>query len=218
MSLKKTDLALRMGQKIEGQMKHRGIPQRFAQASTQLATRERPAKEATSSLVPISCKLPAPLVQQLRDAALQHPGKLNGLMAELLERALPTASVAAPQPATAKTDTPAKKAAAQAPVQASAQSAPVKKATAKKASAKAAPKAVPQAAAKSATKSSPKSATAKPVVKAAAQTKSKATPQATAKKPAARRSPKPDQDTSATGPGSCTCRPCRPASLARYKA
>lgn len=178
MSLKKTDLALRMGQKIEGQMKHRGIPQRFAQASTQLATRERPAKEATSSLVPINCKLPAPLVQQLRDAALQHPGKLNGLMAELLERALPTASVAAPQPTTAKTDTPAKKAAAQAPVQASAQSAPVKKATAKKASAKAAPKAVPQAA----TKSSPKSATAKPVVNAAAPTKSKATAKAPAKK------------------------------------
>lgn len=174
MSLKKTDLALRMGQKIEGQMKHRGIPQRFAQASTQLATRERPAKEATSSLVPISCKLPAPLVQQLRDAALQHPGKLNGLMAELLERALPTASVAAPQPATAKTDTPAKKAAAQA----QAQSAPVKKAAAKKASAKA----VPQAATKSATKSSPKSATAKPVVKAAAPTKSKATAKAPAKK------------------------------------
>jgi len=174
MSLKKTDLALRMGQKIEGQMKHRGIPQRFAQASTQLATRERPAKEATSSLVPISCKLPAPLVQQLRDAALQHPGKLNGLMAELLERALPTASVTAPQPTTAKTDTPAKKAAAQA----QAQSAPVKKATAKKASAKAAP----QAAAKNATKSSPKSAAAKPVVKAAVQTKSKATPQATGKK------------------------------------
>lgn len=178
MSLKKTDLALRMGQKIEGQMKHRGIPQRFAQASTQLATRERPAKEATSSLVPISCKLPAPLVQQLRDAALQHPGKLNGLMAELLERALPTASVAAPQPTTAKTNTPAKKAAAQA----QAQSAPVKKAAAKKASAKAAPKAVPQAAAKSATKSSPKSATAKPVVNAAAPTKSKATAKAPAKK------------------------------------
>ena len=176
MSLKKTDLALRMGQKIEGQMKHRGIPQRFAQASTQLATRERPAKETMASLVPISCKLPAPLVQQLRDAALQHPGKLNGLMAELLERALPTASVAAPQPATAKTDTPAKKAAAQA--QAQAQSAPVKKAAAKKASAKA----VPQAAAKSATKSSPKNATAKPVVKAAAPTKSKATAKAPAKK------------------------------------
>jgi hypothetical protein len=174
MSLKKTDLALRMGQKIEGQMKHRGIPQRFAQASTQLATRERPAKETMASLVPINCKLPAPLVQQLRDAALQHPGKLNGLMAELLERALPTVSVAAPQPATAKTDTPAKKAAAQA----QAQSAPVKKAAAKKASAKAAPK----AAAKSATKSSPKSATAKPVVKAAAPTKSKATAKAPAKK------------------------------------
>ena len=174
MSLKKTDLALRMGQKIEGQMKHRGIPQRFAQASTQLATRERPAKEATSSLVPISCKLPAPLVQQLRDAALQHPGKLNGLMAELLERALPTASVAAPQPATAKTDTPAKKAAAQA----QAQSAPVKKAAAKKVSAKA----VPQAATKSATMSSPKSATAKPVLNAAAPTKSKATAKAPAKK------------------------------------
>ncbi|MFN3618410.1 MAG: hypothetical protein ACK4K3_02710 [Aquabacterium sp.] len=156
MSLKKTDLALRMGQKIEGQMKHRGIPQRFAQASTQLSTRERPAKEAALSLVPISCKLPAPLVRQLREAALQHPGKLNGLMAELLERALAPQTVATPRQASTPTAAPAKKATAKAP----AQNAPVKKPAAKKAAAKAepkapakpAPKAAPQATVKAAAK------------------------------------------------------------------
>lgn len=160
MSLKKTDLALRMGQKIEGQMKHRGIPQRFAQASTQLATRERPAKEVVPSLVPISCKLPAPLVQQLRDAALQHPGKLNGLMAELLERALPTASATAPQPTTAKTDTPTKKA------QAQAQSAPVKKAATKSATAKPAVKAATQTKSKATPQATAQKASSKKITKA----------------------------------------------------
>lgn len=169
MSLKKTDLARRMGQKIDGQMKHQGIPQRFAQASTQLAGRERPAKEVVPSLVPISCKLPAPLVQQLRDAALQHPGKLNGLMAELLERALAPQTVAPTRQAGTPIAAPAKKAAAKAP----AQSAPVKKAAAPKAAAKAEPKAATKAATKTAPKAAPKA-----TVKAAAKKASGKAPKA----------------------------------------
>lgn len=98
MSLKKTDLALRLGQKIEGRIKQQGIPQRFANATT-VAGRERTAKEAGPALVALSCKLPSPLVAQLRDAALQHPGKLNGLMAELLNQALAAHAPANPAPA-----------------------------------------------------------------------------------------------------------------------
>lgn len=110
MPLKKTDLAMRLGQKIEGQMKRQGAPQRFAQASTALPVRERRDKEAAAALVSVACKLPAPLVAQLREAATQHPGKLNGLMAELLSRALaPDNQV--PQDTTTK-KTAAKKAAA----------------------------------------------------------------------------------------------------------
>lgn len=101
MSLKKTDLARLMGLKIEGKMKRQGVPPRFGQGARAVARTERPAlsdkpAEQAPSLVPMTCKLPAPLAARLRDAAAAHPGKLNGLMAELLTQALPQASVAQP--------------------------------------------------------------------------------------------------------------------------
>ena len=101
MSLKKTDLALRLGQKIDGNMKRKGVPQRFGQQSTTVPHRERPIKDQAPALVAISCKLPSPLAAQLREAAAQHPGKLNGLMTELVSQALgrtePAAKTAAPK-------------------------------------------------------------------------------------------------------------------------
>ena len=128
MSLKKTDLALRLGQKIEGRMKQQGIPQRFATASITPSARERQAKDSGTGLVAINCKLPSPLVTQLREAALAHPGKLNGLMADLLQTALasqaPAPKAAAPKVAAQKT--PAKKAPAK---KAPAKKVPAKKAT-----------------------------------------------------------------------------------------
>lgn len=101
MSLKKTDLARLMGLKIEGKMKRQGVPPRFGQGARAVARTERPAlsdkpAEQAPSLVPMTCKLPAPLAARLRDAAAAHPGKLNGLMAELLTQALPQAPVAQP--------------------------------------------------------------------------------------------------------------------------
>lgn len=126
MSLKKTDLALRLGQKIEGHMKRKGVPQRFGQQSTALPQRERAAKEPGPALVALSCKLPSPLAAQLREAAAHHPGKLNGLMAELVSQALGSI-------APAKKATPVKKAATQ--------KAPAQKATAKTAAKKTAAKA-----------------------------------------------------------------------------
>ena len=135
MSLKKTDLALRLGQKIEGRMKQQGIPQRFATASITPSARERQAKDSGTGLVAINCKLPSPLAAQLREAALTHPGKLNGLMAELLQAALapqpPAQKVVAQKTAvktTATQKTPAKKALAK--------KAPAKKTPAKKAAPK----------------------------------------------------------------------------------
>ena len=65
-------------------MKRQSIPQRFATASPAPSARERQGKDTGPGLVAISCKLPSPLVTQLREAALAHPGKLNGLMADLL--------------------------------------------------------------------------------------------------------------------------------------
>ena len=73
MSLKKTDLALRLGQKIDGNMKRKGVPQRFGQQSSAVPHRERPIKDQAPALVAISCKLPSPLAAQLR---AQHRLKL----------------------------------------------------------------------------------------------------------------------------------------------
>ncbi|MEK8086942.1 hypothetical protein WNB94_11015 [Aquabacterium sp. A3] len=141
MSLKKTDLALRLGQKIEGRMKRQSIPQRFATASPAPSARERQGKDTGPGLVAISCKLPSPLVTQLREAALAHPGKLNGLMADLLQTALASQASApkAAAPKVAAKKAPAKKAPAK---KAPAKKAPAKKAAAKKVPAK---KATPRA-------------------------------------------------------------------------
>ena len=128
MSLKKTDLALRLGQKIDGNMKRKGVPQRFGQQSTTVPHRERPIKDQAPALVAISCKLPSPLAAQLREAAAQHPGKLNGLMTELVSQALGRTEPAAKKPAVKAA--PAKKA----PV--AQKAAPAKKVAAKKVAAK----------------------------------------------------------------------------------
>lgn len=130
MSLKKTDLALRLGQKIDGNMKRKGVPQRFGQQSTAVPHRERPIKDQAPALVAISCKLPSPLAAQLREAAAQHPGKLNGLMTELVSQALGGSAPAMKAPV-AKKAAPAKKVASK--------TAAVKKVAAKKVAAKKAP-------------------------------------------------------------------------------
>lgn len=148
MSLKKTDLARLMGLKIEGKMKRQGVPPRFGQGARAVARTERPAlsdkpAEQAPSLVPMTCKLPAPLAARLRDAAAAHPGKLNGLMAELLTQALPQAPVAQPavtQKPVAKKATAQKVAAKKAVAKTAAVKQPAtKKAAAKKATAKTAP-------------------------------------------------------------------------------
>lgn len=87
MTLKKTDLARRLGSKIEGQMKQAAIPQRFAAAAVP-DRREQRRLDQAAGLVPFACKLPADLATQLRERAAGHPEGLNGLVAELLERAL----------------------------------------------------------------------------------------------------------------------------------
>jgi hypothetical protein len=119
MSLKKFDLAKNLGLKVAGQMKSAGVPNRFAHgAAEMLDKRERRARDAALGLVPFACKLPAALVKQLHERATGHAGGLNGLLAELLDRALgderpgePAAKKAAAKKATAKK--PAAKDAAQ---------------------------------------------------------------------------------------------------------
>jgi hypothetical protein len=89
MTLKKTDLARQMELKIEGQRKKAAIPGRFAsEANVVLDRKEQRKRDAAAGLVPFACKLPGPLMQQLREKADAHEGGINALVAELLSRGL----------------------------------------------------------------------------------------------------------------------------------
>jgi hypothetical protein len=89
MSLKKQDLARQMALKIESKMKGPAVPGRFGQQAGELVDRkEQRRRDAAAGLVPFACKLPAELTEQLRLRAQQHAGGINGLVAELLQRAL----------------------------------------------------------------------------------------------------------------------------------
>lgn len=84
MSLKKTDLAKQMALKLDGKRKATQIPDRFGKQSTALnkAAKDAAAVPAPAKLVPVTCRLPAELVQQLREHALSHPAGIHGLMTE----------------------------------------------------------------------------------------------------------------------------------------
>jgi hypothetical protein len=89
MTLKKTDLARQLELKIEGQRKNTGPSSRFGQASTQMAERKQQRRlDSAAGLVPFACKLPSSLTAQLRERAAAHADGMNGLVAELLQKAL----------------------------------------------------------------------------------------------------------------------------------
>ena len=89
MSLKKFDLAKNLGLKINGQMKAAGVPDRFAQgAKAAVEKREQRRLDAEAGLLPFACKLPAELIQRLRERAVDHEGGINGLLAQLLDDGL----------------------------------------------------------------------------------------------------------------------------------
>lgn len=88
MTQKKTDLDRMMLDKINGQRRNAAVPSRFAEAATPPDRREQRKLDAAAGLVPFACKLPSSLTQQLRERAVDHAGGLNGLVAELLQKAL----------------------------------------------------------------------------------------------------------------------------------
>ena len=89
MSMKKSDLDKHLGRKIGGQMKAAGIPGRFAQGAADVPDRrEQRRLDAAAGLVPFACKLPGELAATLRERSAAHPGGVNGLVAELLQKAL----------------------------------------------------------------------------------------------------------------------------------
>ena len=89
MSMKKSDLDKHLGQKIGGQMKAAGVPGRFAHGAGDVADRrEQRRLDAAAGLVPFACKLPASLAATLREKSAGRADGINGLVAELLQRAL----------------------------------------------------------------------------------------------------------------------------------
>jgi hypothetical protein len=89
MSMKKTDLDRLAGLKLDSQMRGAAVPGRFGQGAAQLPDRKEQRRlDSAAGLVPFACKLPADVAKTLRERADAHAGGINGLMAELLQKAL----------------------------------------------------------------------------------------------------------------------------------
>ncbi len=111
MSLKRTDLAKRLALKISQQMKHAGVPGRFAdESASQLDRREQRKLDQAAGLVPFAVKLHDDLVKQLRALAEQEGGHLNEVTERLLRAGLAANPVAvAAEKSEPKKPTPSKK-------------------------------------------------------------------------------------------------------------
>ena len=89
MSMKKSDLDKQLGKKVGGQMRGAGIPGRFAHGSGDVPDRREQRRiDAAAGLVPFACKLPADLAAALRERSADRDDGINGLVAELLRKAL----------------------------------------------------------------------------------------------------------------------------------
>ena len=89
MSMKKSDLDKQLGKKVGGQMKATGASGRFGQGVGDVVDRrEQRRLDAAAGLVPFACKLPAELAATLREKSAGHADGLNGVVAELLKKAL----------------------------------------------------------------------------------------------------------------------------------
>ncbi len=85
MSMKKTDLEKRLAKKLDGKLKSGATPPRFAQGAKAVAAKaEAKPKASVPKLVPVSCKLPADLAQQLRAKAVTVDGGVNAILAQAL--------------------------------------------------------------------------------------------------------------------------------------
>jgi len=104
MNMKRTDLAKNMAKKLDGRLKSAAIPQRFAEGSaSQAAKRAASPEQAAAKLVSVACRLPAELVNRVRDRAELQPGGMNALMALALDHWLATTAAPAAAASTSTT-------------------------------------------------------------------------------------------------------------------
>ena len=86
MSMKKTDLEKRLAKKLDGRMKSSVVPQRFGKGTLATeASTELKSQPVVAKLVPVACRLPAELVNRLRERAVGFEGGMNALMAQAVE-------------------------------------------------------------------------------------------------------------------------------------
>lgn len=89
MSMKRTDLEKNLGLKINARMGAAGTPGRYAAGAANVVDRrEQRRQERAQGQIAFACKLPAELVKQLQERGAAHESGVNGLVAELLSRAL----------------------------------------------------------------------------------------------------------------------------------
>ena len=89
MSMKKSDLDKLLGRRIGGQVKAGATTGRYGQGAADVADRREQRRiDAAAGLVPFACKLPATLAAALRAKSEGRPDGINGLVAELLQKAM----------------------------------------------------------------------------------------------------------------------------------
>ena len=82
-----------MAKKLDGRMKSAAVPQRFAQGSALPKDKTVPKPPAPADrLIAVSCRLPADLVNRLRELAMAREGGMNAVLAEAAEQWLASAS------------------------------------------------------------------------------------------------------------------------------
>ena len=87
--MKKSDLDKQLGKTVGGQMRVTGAAGRFGQGVSEVVDRrEQRRLDAAAGLVPFACKLPADLAAKLREKSAGRADGINGLVAELLKKAL----------------------------------------------------------------------------------------------------------------------------------
>ncbi len=86
--MKKTDLEKNKALKLTNQLKQDAALRGGGDTAPKIDRREQRRLDQQLGLVPFACKLNEELVQQLKTRAADHPGGLNGLLDELLRRAL----------------------------------------------------------------------------------------------------------------------------------
>jgi hypothetical protein len=85
--VKKTDLEKNKALKLTNQLKQ-DAALRGADTAPKVDRREQRRLDQQLGLIPFACKLNETLVQTLKTRAADHPGGINGLLDELLRRAL----------------------------------------------------------------------------------------------------------------------------------